>query len=129
MTLRFAVLDDHHGCRVRRRGCDWGRLTNLIRVRLGPLHADYFTFQSRTCMCACNRTLVVNRVTDKLTQVTDRIFCCRSGSAADTQAIADLVKYNLQLHRSVGASVCLLVSACNLENLLLVVLCPINFPN
>ena len=45
--------------------------------------------------------MVVNRVTDKLTQVTDRIFCCRSGSAADTQAIADLVKYNLQLQRSV----------------------------
>ncbi|XP_003389514.1 PREDICTED: proteasome subunit beta type-6-like [Amphimedon queenslandica] len=40
---------------------------------------------------------IVNRVTDKLTPITDRIFCCRSGSAADTQAIADAVKYNLQL--------------------------------
>ena len=27
-----------------------------------------------------------NRVTDKLTHVHDRIYCCRSGSAADTQA-------------------------------------------
>ena len=44
------------------------------------------------------RAYVANRVTDKLTPVTDRIFCCRSGSAADTQAIADMVKYNLQLH-------------------------------
>ena len=42
---------------------------------------------------------VVNRVTDKLTPVTEQIFCCRSGSAADTQAIADMVKFNLQLHR------------------------------
>lgn len=40
---------------------------------------------------------VANRVTDKLTQVTDRIFCCRSGSAADTQTVAGIVRYNLQL--------------------------------
>ena len=44
-----------------------------------------------------------NRVTDKLTHVHDRIYCCRSGSAADTQAIADLVHYYLQLHTSVYA--------------------------
>ena len=31
----------------------------------------------------------------KLTPVTDSIFCCRSGSAADTQAITDIVKYRL----------------------------------
>lgn len=30
-------------------------------------------------------TWVANRVTDKLTPVTKSIFCCRSGSAADTQ--------------------------------------------
>ncbi|KAJ2343324.1 Proteasome subunit beta type-1, partial [Coemansia sp. RSA 2618] len=29
---------------------------------------------------------VANRVTDKLTKVNDLIYCCRSGSAADTQA-------------------------------------------
>ncbi|KAL2913535.1 Proteasome subunit beta type-1 [Polyrhizophydium stewartii] len=40
---------------------------------------------------------VTNRVTDKLTQIHDRIFCCRSGSAADTQAIADIVHYYLQV--------------------------------
>ena len=38
-----------------------------------------------------------NRVTDKLTHVHDRIYCCRSGSAADTQAVADIVHYNLQM--------------------------------
>ena len=37
-----------------------------------------------------------NRVTDKLTYVHDRIYCCRSGSAADTQAIADVVHMALQ---------------------------------
>jgi len=41
---------------------------------------------------------VANRVTDKLTRVTDRIYCCRSGSAADTQAIRDVVSYHLEFH-------------------------------
>lgn len=41
---------------------------------------------------------VANRVTDKLTKITDYIYCCRSGSAADTQAIADIVNYHLEFH-------------------------------
>ncbi|MCJ8748379.1 hypothetical protein PDJAM_G00164110 [Pangasius djambal] len=41
---------------------------------------------------------IANRVTDKLTPIHDRIFCCRSGSAADTQAIADAVSYQLNFH-------------------------------
>ncbi|KAI7871306.1 proteasome subunit beta type-6 [Spinellus fusiger] len=41
---------------------------------------------------------IANRVTDKLTQVHDLIYCCRSGSAADTQAIADMVHYYLQMY-------------------------------
>ncbi|KAJ2851400.1 Proteasome subunit beta type-1 [Coemansia brasiliensis] len=43
-------------------------------------------------------TYVANRVTDKLTKVDERIYCCRSGSAADTQAVADIVKYHLDLY-------------------------------
>ena len=45
------------------------------------------------------RAYVANRVTDKLTRVTDKIYCCRSGSAADTQAIADIVAYELSVHQ------------------------------
>ncbi|XP_033097795.1 proteasome subunit beta type-6-like [Anneissia japonica] len=41
---------------------------------------------------------VANRVTDKLTKVHDRIYCCRSGSAADTQAVADIAAYHLDFH-------------------------------
>jgi len=41
---------------------------------------------------------IANRVTDKLTPIHDRIFCCRSGSAADTQAIAEVVAYQLGFH-------------------------------
>ncbi|KAJ8969333.1 hypothetical protein NQ317_010105 [Molorchus minor] len=41
---------------------------------------------------------IANRVADKLTKITDYIYCCRSGSAADTQAIADIVGYHLNFH-------------------------------
>lgn len=40
-------------------------------------------------------TFIVSRMTDKLTQLTEKIYCCRSGSAADTQALADVVAYRL----------------------------------
>uniref|UniRef100_A0A1A9UI51 Proteasome subunit beta n=1 Tax=Glossina austeni TaxID=7395 RepID=A0A1A9UI51_GLOAU len=43
---------------------------------------------------------VANRVTDKLTRISDKIYCCRSGSAADTQAIADIVSYSLNYHET-----------------------------
>jgi 20S proteasome subunit beta 1 len=41
---------------------------------------------------------VANRIADKLTKVSEYIYCCRSGSAADTQAIADIVKYHLDFY-------------------------------
>jgi 20S proteasome subunit beta 1 len=41
---------------------------------------------------------IANRVTDKLTKITDYIYCCRSGAAADTQAIADIVAYHLNFY-------------------------------
>ena len=43
---------------------------------------------------------VANRVADKLTRITDKVYCCRSGSAADTQAIADIVAYSLNYHEN-----------------------------
>lgn len=42
---------------------------------------------------------VANRVSDKITPVSDFIYCCRSGSAADTQAISEYVTYYLDLHK------------------------------
>jgi|TARA_B100000524_G_scaffold301421_2_gene176145 20S proteasome subunit beta 1 len=42
---------------------------------------------------------ISNRVSDKITAVDERIFCCRSGSAADTQAVSDYVRYFLDSHR------------------------------
>lgn len=43
-------------------------------------------------------TYVANRVSDKISPVHDYIYCCRSGSAADTQAVSDIVKYYLDAH-------------------------------
>lgn len=45
------------------------------------------------------REAVVNRVFDKLAPLHKRIYCALSGSAADAQAIADMVHYHLELHR------------------------------
>ena len=44
-------------------------------------------------------TYVANRVSDKLTALHHHIYCCRSGSAADTQALSDYVRYFLASHR------------------------------
>ena len=56
-------------------------------------------FHSRVVIGADSHTTtgayIANRVTDKLTPVTEKVFCCRSGSAAATQAIADVAKYHL----------------------------------
>lgn len=60
-------------------------------------------FDGGVVMGADSRTTtgsyIANRVSDKITPVHDTIYCCRSGSAADTQAIADYVRYYLELHR------------------------------
>lgn len=40
-------------------------------------------------------------MTDKLTHIHDRIYCCRSGSAADTQAVADIVHHHAQLYTQI----------------------------
>ncbi len=41
---------------------------------------------------------MANRVSDKLTALHDRVYCCRSGSAADTQALSDYARRQLSEH-------------------------------
>ncbi|CAG11680.1 unnamed protein product, partial [Tetraodon nigroviridis] len=43
---------------------------------------------------------VVNRVMNKLSPLHDKIYCALSGSAADAQTIAEIVNYQLDVHRS-----------------------------
>ena len=60
------------------------------------------SFAGGVVMGADSRTstgsYVANRVSDKVTPVSDFIYCCRSGSAADTQAVSDIVRYYLEAH-------------------------------
>jgi 20S proteasome alpha/beta subunit len=39
---------------------------------------------------------IVNRVSDKIAQISEHIFICRSGSAADCMALSDYCKFYLQ---------------------------------
>ncbi|CAM9633997.1 unnamed protein product [Phaeothamnion confervicola] len=61
-------------------------------------------FDGGVVMGADSRTstgsYVANRVSDKITALHDSIYACRSGSAADTQAIADYVRYFLSSYSS-----------------------------
>ena len=41
---------------------------------------------------------VANRVSDKVVPIHDYVWACRSGSAADTQAVTDYVKYYINAH-------------------------------
>jgi 20S proteasome subunit beta 1 len=56
-------------------------------------------FDGGVVLCADSRVstgaYVANRASDKIAQLHDHIWCCRSGSAADTQALTDYVKHYL----------------------------------
>ncbi|CAD5225160.1 unnamed protein product [Bursaphelenchus xylophilus] len=43
-------------------------------------------------------SFIASRVTDKITPINSHLVVCRSGSAADTQAIADIAKYHIELY-------------------------------
>ncbi|XP_031827483.1 proteasome beta1 subunit [Nomia melanderi] len=95
-------------------------MDNLVHPNMGPdtsnlvpdwLHSEQSTGTS-IMACEFNGGVVIgadsrattgayisNRYADKLTRVTDYIYCCRSGSAADTQAISDVVAYHLAFHK------------------------------
>jgi len=60
------------------------------------------TFDGGVVLGADSRTstgsYVANRVADKIVPIHDYIWTCRSGSAADTQAVVDHAKYYLESH-------------------------------
>eukprot|EP00249_Psilotum_nudum_P005230 c18683_g1_i1 orf=277-978(+) len=43
-------------------------------------------------------TYVANRASDKITALSDNVYLCRSGSAADSQVVSDYVRYFLNQH-------------------------------
>ncbi|CAJ0933103.1 unnamed protein product, partial [Mesorhabditis belari] len=48
-------------------------------------------------------SFISSRVTNKITPVTDHLVVCRSGNAADTQTIADVVKYQIEAYTMLEA--------------------------
>ena len=60
------------------------------------------TFDGGVVMGADSRTstgsYVANRVSDKIVPIHDSIWACRSGSAADTQAVVDNVRHYVEQH-------------------------------
>lgn len=61
------------------------------------------TFDGGVVLGADSRTstgsYVANRVSDKIVPIHDYVWACRSGSAADTQAVSDHVRYYVDAHR------------------------------
>lgn len=62
------------------------------------------TYDGGVVMGADSRTstgsYIANRVTDKITPLADRIYICRSGSAADTQNLSRYVQWFLEQHQA-----------------------------
>lgn len=69
-------------------------------LQLSTVSVDFGHF-SLLHNCVFNRASVVNRVMNKLSLLHDKIYCALSGSAADAQTIAEVVNYQLDVHRSV----------------------------
>lgn len=80
---------------------NWGPSTDVQDPALGTTIMAV-AFDGGVVMGADSRTstgtYVWNRVSDKITSVGDKIFVCRSGSAADTQAVVDIIRLYLQMH-------------------------------
>lgn len=74
-----------------------GDVACCVRVVLRQTSIMAVAFDGGVVLGADSRTTtgtyIANRVSDKITPMTSSIFCCRSGSAADTQAISDYVRY------------------------------------
>ncbi|CEQ43233.1 SPOSA6832_05146, partial [Sporobolomyces salmonicolor] len=82
---------------------------SLARIKAGEMNLGTsimaVAFDGGVVIGADSRTTmgsyIANRVTDKLTYLHERIYCCRSGSAADTQAVADVAHAQLQQYAMV----------------------------
>jgi len=75
------------------------------------------SFDGGVVLAADSRTstgaYIANRTSDKLTEVSEHIYCCRSGSAADTQAISDYVRLYLEQHAAeLGEEASVKTAAC-----------------
>ncbi|CDR37318.1 RHTO0S02e13366g1_1 [Rhodotorula toruloides] len=100
---------------------------NVSRLKAGEMNLGTsimaVAFEGGVVVGADSRTtmgsFIANRVTDKLTYLSDRIYCCRSGSAADTQAVADVVTAQLsQYEMTHGEKPTVHIAATMLESII-----------
>lgn len=86
------AMEGLHGARPDWTSAEHSMGTSIMAV----------AFDGGVVMGADSRTTtgsyIANRVSDKITPVTSQIYCCRSGSAADTQVISDYVRYYTAMH-------------------------------
>jgi len=79
-------------------------------------------FDGGVILCADSRTstgqYVANRASRKISKIHERIFCCRSGSAADTQALTGYVRHYLGMHAVEVGKLPKVVSCANLFKML-----------
>ncbi|KAL5706667.1 proteasome endopeptidase complex [Ranunculus cassubicifolius] len=61
---------------------------------------------------------VANRASDKITELTDNVYVCRSGSAADSQIVSDYVRHYLNQHTIQSGQPATVKVAANLVRLL-----------
>eukprot|EP00759_Apiculatamorpha_spiralis_P012076 PhF_6_TR19166/c0_g1_i1/m.28184/K02738/PSMB6; 20S proteasome subunit beta 1 len=80
------------------------------------------TYEGGAILAADSRTstgtYVVNRVSNKITKLAENIYCGRSGSAADTQAMANIVAHFLKQKATVDGQSPQVVSAARVMQML-----------
>lgn len=73
---------------------------------------------SGVVLCADSRTstgaYIANKVADKISQLAEDIWICRSGSAADTQAVTEYVRNGIRQHCSMQQRPCTVFTAAQL---------------
>jgi len=71
----------------------------FIKYIPGSLYSCIVLYFNLRLVVVSPRETVVNRVMNKLSPLHDKIYCALSGSAADAQTIAEIVNYQLDVHR------------------------------
>lgn len=117
------MLDEYNGPGI---SCGVSLKLLLYRAYLShctPLQTTIIAleFDAGVVIAADSRTscgnYVWNRLADKLTPITDRIVCCRSGSASQTQALANAVMYIMNtLEYNLGEPVLVYDAAATFRN-------------
>lgn len=78
-----------------------GTFFNTTACRNSPFFSYRIKLTSFNMCVTYTILFTACRASDKISKLTEKIYCCRSGSAADTQAVADIVRYVLDLNEYV----------------------------